>query len=136
MAAQLAALAPAAVLGAGGRGPALVAVPCHPARRRARGYDQAVLLARALAQRTGRELAAPLRRGGRAGDRQAGSSRATRLGAGRVTFTVRGRAPGAVVLVDDVHTTGATLHAAASALRAAGTERVTALTWARTLDDG
>nr|MBA3327093.1 ComF family protein [Solirubrobacterales bacterium] len=41
--------------------------------------------------------------------------------------------PARAVLVDDVHTTGATLDACAHALRAGGCERVAALTWARTL---
>jgi predicted amidophosphoribosyltransferase len=38
-----------------------------------------------------------------------------------------------VVLVDDVMTTGATLHAAAATLRRAGVAHVTALVFARTL---
>jgi predicted amidophosphoribosyltransferase len=37
------------------------------------------------------------------------------------------------VLVDDVHTTGATLHACALALRAGGATAVRAVTYARTL---
>ncbi|MGH2943878.1 MAG: ComF family protein, partial [Solirubrobacteraceae bacterium] len=52
-------------------------------------------------------------------------------------FRLRGRGPppGHVVLVDDVHTTGATLHACARALRDAGCRRIDAVSWARTLDD-
>jgi predicted amidophosphoribosyltransferase len=38
------------------------------------------------------------------------------------------------VLVDDVHTTGATLDACARALREGGAELVAAISWARTLD--
>jgi ComF family protein len=115
-----------------GGGASVVAVPAHPSRARARGYDQAALLAGALARRTGAPLARPLRRGGPA-LRQLGASRAERLRAGRVAVTTRGAVPRRVVLVDDVHTTGATLDACARALRAAGCEEVTAVTWARAL---
>ena len=47
--------------------------------------------------------------------------------------TTQPATPVRVVLVDDVHTTGATLHACALALREAGAEWVSAVTWARTL---
>jgi len=40
---------------------------------------------------------------------------------------------GPAIIVDDVHTTGATLHACARALRSVGAGRVTAVTYARTL---
>src|SRR3989442_324280 len=44
--------------------------------------------------------------------------------------------PAQAVLVDDVHTTGATLRAGAAALRAAGAERVVCVTYARALRRG
>jgi predicted amidophosphoribosyltransferase len=40
---------------------------------------------------------------------------------------------GALVLVDDVYTSGATVSAAAAALRAAGAQRVDVVTFARTI---
>jgi len=46
-------------------------------------------------------------------------------------FRPCGRAPPAVVLVDDVYTSGSTANAAASALRAGGARRVTVVTFAR-----
>jgi predicted amidophosphoribosyltransferase len=127
MAAQIAAGAPPGLLAG-----AVVAVPPHPGRRRARGYDPADLLARALARRTGLPLERSLRRGGGA-VRQLGAPRHVRRAPGRLAVTAIRRAPPDVVLVDDVHTTGATLGACAAALLRAGAERVVAVTWARTL---
>jgi predicted amidophosphoribosyltransferase len=145
MAAQIAANAPPALLGsgpvsgegsgAGSRGgPTLVAVPPHPLRRRARGFDPAELIATALARRTGLPLRRALRRSA-ADSRQLGASRADRRDPGRLHFAARGPAPQRVLLVDDVHTTGATLSACAQALRDAGAHSVGAITWARTLDE-
>ena len=132
MAAQIAAGAPAHLLA----DPAivLVAVPPHPRRRRARGFDPAELIALALARRTGLPLRRALRRG-RAASHQLGASRAARRDPANLHYAARGAAPARVVLVDDVHTTGATLHACAQALRQAGSEHVAAITWARTLDE-
>ncbi len=114
---------------------ALVAVPAHPRRRRARGFDPAELIATALARRSGLPLVRALRRG-RGSSRQLGASRAARRQAAGLDFRARsGASPARVVLVDDVHTTGATLHACAAALKRAGSLRITAVTWARTLDD-
>jgi ComF family protein len=128
MAAQIVACAPPDLLGG-----VLVAVPAHPARRRTRGFDPAELLARALARRTGLALERPLRRSG-APSRQLGASRDLRLAPGRLGFAARCPAAPVAVLVDDVHTTGATLDACARALREAGAELVAAISWARTLD--
>lgn len=132
MAAHIAAGAPADLLTA----PAvLVPVPSHPRRRRARGFDQAQRLAAALARRTGLEFRVALRRSGAAA-RQLGSTRRARLKPGRLTVVASGPAPARTVLVDDVHTTGATLRACAAALRRAGAERVACVTYARALRGG
>jgi predicted amidophosphoribosyltransferase len=114
------------------RGSMLVPVPLHPSRRRRRGFDQAARLAAALARRTGVPLEPCLWRGGPA-TRQLGAGRAHRLARDRLVVTVRGRPPGRAVLVDDVHTTGATFEACARALREGGTEEVRCLAYARTL---
>jgi predicted amidophosphoribosyltransferase len=129
MAAQVVAGAPVGLLAA----PAvLVPVPTHPRRRRARGFDQAGQLAAAIAARTGLPVRPCL---GRAGPptRQAGSSRSARRAPGRIDVRVRGDPPRSAVLVDDVHTTGATLEACARALRQAGTYTVSAVAYARAL---
>lgn len=66
------------------------------------------------------------------GDRpdQTSLDAAQRLRNPRDAFVARGRSPPAVVLVDDVRTTGATATAAALALRAAGAHRVVVVTFA------
>jgi len=110
----------------------LVAVPAHPRRRRGRGFDQSRELALALGARTGRPVSGVLRREGDL-TRQVGLSRGARTAAGRLHFSVLGTPPASVVLVDDVHTTGATLDACARALKAAGTAQVTAVSYVRAL---
>jgi predicted amidophosphoribosyltransferase len=129
MAAQIIAGAPPGLLAAPA---ALVPVPTHPLRRRVRGFDHADRLAAAIATRTGLPVAPCLTRGG-APTRQAGSSRAARRAPGRIQVRVRGDPPVEAVLVDDVHTTGATLEACASALRRAGAYTVCAVAYARAL---
>jgi predicted amidophosphoribosyltransferase len=138
MAAQVAALAPPGQWG--GEGAALVPVPADPLRRRRRGIDHAARLAAELAPRCGLPVAPVLARRMSGGGRQAGVGRAARLADGRVAVTVRrgggrgsGGVPSVAVLVDDVHTTGATLHACARALREAGAREVRAIAYARTL---
>jgi ComF family protein len=114
----------------------LVPVPPSPARERARGFDDAALLARLIAREcAGARVCACLVRDD--GPRQVGRARAERTGdPPRVRLIGPGSpAPdGPVWLVDDVATTGATLAACATALRGAGITGVRALTFARTDD--
>lgn len=126
MAAQIAANAPPGLLA----GATLTAVPSHRRRSRGRGFDHARLLARALARRTGTARLELLERTGPA-TRQLGASRRQRRNA--VAVAARRAVAGPVLLVDDVHTTGATLDACARALLSAGASEVRAVTYARTL---
>jgi predicted amidophosphoribosyltransferase len=112
--------------------PALVPVPAHAGRRRRRGFDPAALLAAALADRAGLGLAPCLRRSDR-GRRQVGAGRVLRRSAGRFAAVATAAPPRAAVLVDDVHTTGATLDACARALKDAGAQWVGVITYVRTL---
>ncbi|WP_354701302.1 hypothetical protein DSM112329_01614 [Paraconexibacter sp. AEG42_29] len=130
MAAQVVAGAPPGLLGPAAT---LVPVPTHPGRTRRRGYDQADVLARAIAARSGIPVVRCLKRTGAGAVRQQGAGRAERLEAGRIDLRLTRPPPSHVVLVDDVHTTGATLRAAAARLREAGAADVVAVTWARTL---
>jgi predicted amidophosphoribosyltransferase len=110
---------------------AVVPVPPHRGRRRRRGYDPAGVLAVAVAERLGLPLMRCLSRGG--GRRQVGAGRAQRRDPHRLAIELRRTPPQRVLLVDDVHTTGATLDACARALAAAGSGNVIAVSYARTL---
>ena len=132
IAAQIAATAPDGLLG-GTPPPVLVPVPLHPARRRRRGYNQAALIAAALAERTGLGVADCLERSG-ADVSQVGRGRGARARAiaGAVSVRRGFPLPAQAMLVDDVVTTGATLAACAAALRAAGAREARAVAYART----
>jgi ComF family protein len=128
MAAHIAANLPAEL-----RVPAvLVPVPPQRARRRRRGFDPAAELCAQLATRLALAQTPCLRRRDR-GRPQVGATSAQRRRAGRLAIELRGPPPPRVLLVDDVHTTGATLEACAAALLRAGARRVVAVTWARAL---
>ncbi|MDP3619855.1 MAG: ComF family protein [Ramlibacter sp.] len=112
----------------------VVPIPLSDARLAERGFNQALLLARELAPaRTRPDLLLRLRHT----HPQAALNRQARLanvtGAFAVdplrTAQVRGKR---IALVDDVMTSGASLFAAALALRQAGASHITALVFART----
>jgi ComF family protein len=112
----------------------LTPVPLHPERERVRGYNQAALLAVALGQAAQLPLSNLLVRT-RATTKQHHLDRAGRLRNLRGAFAVAptARPPPAVILVDDILTTSATLDACASVLLGAGCERVFGFTIAREL---
>jgi ComF family protein len=107
------------------RGGVLVPVPLHPRKVRERGYNQAALLAGALARAAGEgtSVAYLLRRELDTAT-QTAFDRRTRLANLKNAFAL---APGAsitpaqhYILLDDVFTTGSTLNSCASTLRRAG----------------
>ena len=112
----------------------LVPVPLHPKRLRQRGYDQALELARPLSRQLKLGLDSGLLRRIRDTQAQSDLEANARRRNLRHAFQASPRhtPPRHVVLLDDVMTTGATLHAAARALRRVGVERVDAWVCART----
>lgn len=118
---------------------ALVPIPLAPARLVERGFNQAALIATALARHWPPDAPCRPRLQSRWLSRRRETRRQTGLGGDQrrhnldrgfvATPAVAGKS---VALVDDVMTTGATLDAAARALRAAGARDVVALVVART----
>ena len=112
----------------------LVPVPLHPRRQRQRGFNQAALLAQQVSRFLNIPLGAkdcvrvrdtPPQTGLRAAERRKNVAGAFHVPEPQ---RVRGRR---VLLIDDVLTTGATAHACAQALRAAGARGVWVGTLAR-----
>lgn len=120
-------------LTAADRPDALLPLPLHRARLRRRGYDQALELARPLARALRLPLLTATLQRTRATGAQSRLDADARQRNLRGAFRVRRGSPlpGHVALVDDVMTTGATLHAAAQALRDAGVARIDAWVCAR-----
>lgn len=112
---------------------AVVPVPLVGSRRRLRGYNQAEMLARALARLAGLPVVPRALVRCKASAPQARSpDEATRRANVEGAFAAGSRAVrGGILLVDDVMTSGATLDACARALVEAGMGPVFALTFAR-----
>jgi ComF family protein len=113
---------------------ALVPVPLAARRRRSRGYNQSELLARELSRLCGLPVNGALlvRRKATTPQALAADEAARRANVEGVFAAGRKAGPaGALLLVDDVMTSGATLEACARALVAASHGPVYALTFAR-----
>lgn len=113
----------------------LLPVPLHPLRERERGFNQAAVLARALAARTGLPCDEwSVVRTAHTERHRAGMDARSRRETVEAAFEVarprlvEGERP---LLVDDVFTTGATASACAAALLSAGAREVYVLTVAR-----
>jgi competence protein ComFC len=111
---------------------AVVPVPMHPVRRRQRGYNHSERLAKAFAGEIGLALDSRILRRVRNTHPQVGFEREERLTNLAGAFVAEpARCVGKTfLLIDDVSTTGSTLHECAIALRAAGAKRAYALTLA------
>lgn len=112
---------------------AVVPVPLHPAKLRARGFNPAALLAKPVAAELGATLEVGWLYRDRATRTQAGLDRDERLANVRGAFRAAPVKPTRVLLIDDVRTTGSTLAEATAALTAQGHE-VTTLALACRLD--
>jgi ComF family protein len=116
----------------------IVPVPLHPERLRERGFNQATMLARALAKLAGLPLDEwSLARTTQTTRHRAGmDARARRESVEDAFIVCRPRLVEneRILLIDDVYTSGATVSSCASALKAAGAQEVYVLTVARPIE--
>ncbi len=106
-------------------------VPMPEKRRRRRGIDHGALLAGEVAKRLSLPCRPLMRRVGALSHTQRGLNRAQRLRNLTGAFETAERFDGHVLLVDDVTTTGATLHMCRACLTSGGASGVTAAVCAR-----
>ncbi len=114
----------------------IIPVPLHIKRLRQRGFNQSLILARALAKKWQIPVNFSLLKRHRFTLTQTGLNKAERNKNIKGAFEVSDKKKIAgknVILVDDVYTTGATINECAKILTKAGAQKVTVLTLARVL---
>lgn len=111
--------------------PTIVPIPASARARRQRGFDHGIDLANELGLLLGLPVVNALNPPKSKDQRTLGRHDRLANMNDRFTVTKGCKVPHAVLLTDDVHTTGATLYAAAGALHAAGASYVWGLTFAR-----
>jgi competence protein ComFC len=112
----------------------LIPVPLGARRARERGYNQSQRIAAALGTLTGAPVRGDVLRRTRETRTQTALTPEERQANLAGVFACTGAERLAVVLVDDVFTTGATLVSAASALVGAGAQSVDGITFARAME--
>ena len=118
----------------------LIPVPLHRWRLWSRGFNQAALVADALSRLTGAPHDPHLlvRAKSTVALRGKGRRERERIVAGAFALAEDAKARAKdkhLVLIDDVHASGATLRAAAKTLKRSAAARISALTWARVVPD-
>lgn len=106
----------------------IIPVPLHPSRLRERGYNQALELARPIAQHLGVPLCEGLVLRPKHTAAQSTLEKMARRRNIKGAFVVRGELPAHIAIVDDVVTTGSTVNELARVLRRGGAKRV--VVWA------
>jgi ComF family protein len=118
-------------------GDLVIPMPLHRSREKERGFNQALIIAKAVKELAGGKLdSSSLKRPKRTERHRAGMDSRDRARSVEGAFTVpkpSAISSARVLLVDDVYTTGSTACAAAEALIKAGAERVSLFTVARVI---
>lgn len=111
----------------------IIPLPLHPARLKERGFNQALEISQPLASALGIPLGNTILKRIRDTEHQARLTEKSRKANMHRAFAAQADLEGRhIALVDDVMTTGASLNAAAQALKQAGAARVEAWVLART----
>lgn len=115
----------------------IVPVPLHKTRLKERGFNQSLLLSRALAKVCGLPIDYINLKRTRATSPQINLKGKDRITNVKGAFAVKNNAPfkgKGILLIDDVYTTGATVSECCKVLKKAGAEDINVLTLARVAD--